>query len=230
LPCVRFVLEGRGCAQMRMGGRSGGHSAVSGPARDSPVTAAASVAVRGVGRQRRAAPLARGCHCAPCALRRRPRAGGALPLPAPAALRLVCSAVAPALAARSPRARLLLYEWCVTPALAERRSYPRDWRCQLPTFCCTSASCLLCVNRLLPFSACRPQSAADLADHASRAAAKILRTVYSRGWAANRPPIQGTIDQKVALSGVSLLHILPILGRYNRRPVKGRHVASPTRF
>jgi len=37
----------------------------------------------------------------------------------------------------------------------------------------------------------------------------------------------GRIDQKVALSGVSLLHMLPLLGRYDRRPVNGRHVASP---
>ena len=89
--------------------------------------------------------------------------------------------------------------------------------------------CFVSIDRCLS-SACRPQSAADLADHASlvsTSSCEILRTVYSKGWATNHPPTQGTIDQKVALSGVSLLHILPILGRYDSRPVKGRHVASP---
>lgn len=33
--------------------------------------------------------------------------------------------------------------------------------------------------------------------------------------------------QKVTLSGVSILHRLPVYGRYDGRPVKGRHVGSP---
>ena len=44
---------------------------------------------------------------------------------------------------------------------------------------------------------------------------------------ANRPPTKRTIDEKVARSGVTLLRISPILGAYNRRPVRGRHFASP---
>jgi len=42
----------------------------------------------------------------------------------------------------------------------------------------------------------------------------------------HEPPTR-TIDEKVARSGVTLLRISPILGAYNRRPVRGRHVASP---
>jgi len=56
---------------------------------------------------------------------------------------------------------------------------------------------------------------------------EIFRTVYSKGWATHRPPTKWTVDDKVALSGVTLLRISPILGAYNRRPVRGRHVASP---
>ena len=96
-----------------------------------------------------------------------------------------------------------------------------------PTFFLTSASCLLRVNRSLPFFG--PSTAICSGSRGSRLASScaILRTLYSKGWATNRPPIQGTIDQKVALSGVDLLHILLVSGRDDRRPVKGRHVASP---
>jgi len=77
--------------------------------------------------------VARSFRFAPGVLRRH-CAGAGLPLPVPAALCLVCSEVASALAPRSHRVRLLLYEWCVAPALALCRPYPRDWRCELPGF------------------------------------------------------------------------------------------------
>ena len=134
---------------MRMRGWRGGDTAVCGPPDDAPVETAALVAIRGVGRQRagqlrwpaavtarpgRAAVslalAARSCRFAPSELRR-PHAGAALPLPAPVALRLVCSAVASALTPRSPRVRRPLCAWCVSPALATRRQ-PRNWRCPLP--------------------------------------------------------------------------------------------------
>ena len=123
-----------------------------GPPRDAPVAPAASVAVRGVGRQhaghlrwpasatagpRRSAVApalaTRSFRFAPGVLRR-PRAGAALPLPAAAALLRVCSAVSSALTPRSPRVRLPLSAWCVAPVLGPRRPYPRDWRCPLPGF------------------------------------------------------------------------------------------------
>ena len=103
--CLVRARDGR-CAQVRMGGWRGGDRAVCGPPRDALVATAASVAVRGDGRQRAGhlgwpaavtwrpgrsavapALAARSRRFAPGVLRR-PRAGAALPLPAPAALRL----------------------------------------------------------------------------------------------------------------------------------------------
>jgi len=124
-------------------------TAVCGPPRDAPVATAASVAVRGDGHQwaeqlgwpaavtsrpgRSAVAPAPAAHsrCFAPGVLRRPRAGAALPLPAPAALRLVCSEVASALTPRSPRVRRPFCAWCVARALATRR-HPRNWRCQLP--------------------------------------------------------------------------------------------------
>jgi len=116
------------------------------------VAAAASVAVSGVGRQHAGqlcwpaaatarprpsavapALAARSCRFALRVLRR-PRAGAALPLPAAAALRLVCSEVSSAQTPRSPGVRLPFGAWCVAPALATRRPYQRDWRCPLSGF------------------------------------------------------------------------------------------------
>jgi len=86
--------------------------------------------------------------------------------------------------------------------------------------------CIVSNDRCLS-SACRPQSAADLADHAASEAPRFRGKFTPRDWATDRPPTRRTIDGKVAWSGVTLLHILPISGPYNRGPVRGRHVASP---
>jgi len=132
-----------------MRGWRGGDRAVCGPPRDAPVATTASVAIRGVSGQQAgqlgwpAAVTSRPVRSAvaptlaarfrrfePGALRR-PRIGAALPPSAPAALRLVLSAVASALTPRSSRVRRTLWAWCVAPALATRR-LPRNWLCQPP--------------------------------------------------------------------------------------------------
>jgi len=106
----------------------------------------------------------------------------------------------------------------------------RRLRRRSPTFCHTVlylSSCLLWVSRSLPFVG--RSNAICSGSRGSRlvGGSEILWTLYSKGWATNRPPTKWTIDGKVALSGVTLLRISPILGAYNRRPVRGRHVASP---
>jgi len=152
LHCVRFGLSVRGCAPIHLGGRRGGVRAISGTLHDVPVAAVASDAVRGVARQHAgqlrspaaaitgpvpsavaSALAARSCRFEPGVLRR-PCAGAALPLPAPAPLRPVFSAVASALKPRSTPVRLLLCGWCAAPALAPRRPYSRDLKVQLPGF------------------------------------------------------------------------------------------------
>jgi len=86
--------------------------------------------------------------------------------------------------------------------------------------------CIVSNDRCLS-SACRPQSAADLTDHPTSEAPRFRGQFTPRDWASDRPPTRRTIDGKVARYGVALLHIWPISGPYNRRPVRGRHVASP---
>jgi len=72
-----------------------------------------------------------------------------------------------------------------------------------------------------------PQSPVHLAHHASMTAAIFRGRLTPTKWATDNPPTTGTIVRKVARSRVTLLQILPILGPYNRRPLRGRHVACP---
>jgi len=82
------------------------------------------------------------------------------------------------------------------------------------------------VSRSLPFVGLSTAICSGSRGSRLAGGSEILQPVYSKGWATNRPPTKRTIDEKVALSGVTLLPISPILGAYNRRPVRGRHVAS----
>ena len=105
-----------------------------------------------------------------------------------------------------------------------------QWSCirrRSPTFFHTSDSCLLRVNRSLPFVGLSTAICSGSRGSSLASSCEILRTVNSKGCATNRPPARGTTGQNVALSVGRLLHILPIFRRYDRRPVKGRHVASP---
>ena len=82
-------------------------------------------------------------------------------------------------------------------------------------------------NDLCLSSACQPQSAADLADHATSEAPKFRGKFTPKDWATDRPPTLRTIDEKVARYGVTLLHIWPIPGPYNRRPREGAPRRKP---
>ena len=60
------------------------------------------------------------------------------------------------------------------------------------------------VSRSLPFVGLSTAICSKSRGSRFAGGSEILRTVYSKGWATNRPPTKRTINEKVALSGVTL--------------------------